>query len=156
MEVFLELVNLILRKWKSKKKRSNGFELDNVYLDKSWEIIAYILVGKLGPRDNLILSEVIHPRGNYITYEDKFFTEYVNYSTPNRVQEIHDELEKIDEQKFKQLFEERDFSKFEIYPQGIWTKSEKDYQYLSKFFFEIKKIFKRAVENENYIVVNIG
>ncbi len=65
----------------NEKRRPTEKEIiRTTYLDKGWEIMSYILVGKLGPREAMILSEVIHPKESYIVYQDEYYTEFVNYS----------------------------------------------------------------------------
>lgn len=105
-------------------KFPHGYEAGNAYADKCWEIIAYTLVGKHGPQDDNILSEVIYPSNRIDTYKDEFYSEGFNYSTPDRVKTINEQLKLITVSVFIELFEKRPYEANAIYP--FWNKSEID------------------------------
>jgi Domain of unknown function (DUF1877) len=131
-----------------------GYETENAYIDKCWEIIAYVLVGKLDNIEDEILSEVIFPKERIDTYKDEHYAEGFNYSTPNRVKTINEQLKLIDEPVFTSLFEKRDFEKMSIYP--FWNKAEIDKKYLLDNFNSVFKLYESAAENNEYVVIVIG
>lgn len=139
---------------KAKKHPTKEFATNSVYIDKSWEIISFILVGKLGPREN-IYSEVIYPKEQLVYFQDKNYTEAINFSYPKRVKEINEEIQKISENDFRKLFEDRDFNKYKIYP-GNWTKSIEDYKYIFDSFKRIKELFENASKSNEYVITGIS
>lgn len=135
-------------------KFPHGYESENAYIDKCWEIIAYTLVGKHGPQDDELLAEVIFPKNRVNTYQDEHYTEGYNYSNPDRVKEINEQLKFITEAAFIELFEKRPYDANAIYP--FWNKSDIDRQYLIDNFNPIKKIFEEAAANDEYMAIVIG
>lgn len=125
------------------------------YIDKSWAIITYILVGEIGHSETNVLSEIINPISNYISLEDEWTTWYVSYSLPEKVKTIHQELKRINETAFKTLFENCDLDKINPYPE-FWNKSAEQYEYIYHHFKSIQDIFEYAAQNEEYIVTDIG
>lgn len=139
---------------KKEKKFPAGHETGSTCIDKTWEIISFVLVGKLDTQKDKILSEIIFPKENIVVYKDENMTEGFSYSSPNRVKEINDHLQLITEPIFKQLFEERDFSKSCIYPG--WNKSQIDFDYVFDNFIALKEIYETAVKNEEYLAIVIS
>jgi hypothetical protein len=92
----------VIQKMKTQKKNVESFEDEttSIYIDKSWQGISYTLVGELGEREN-ILSEIIYPKEHFSIYQDEYMTEYVNYSSPEKVKQIHEEIKLITKNEFK-------------------------------------------------------
>ena len=135
-------------------KFPHGYETESAYIDKCWEIIAFVLVGKLGHQGDEILSEVIFPKERIDTYKDEHYSEGYNYSTPDRVKAINEQLKLITEPAFIEAFEKRAYDANSIYP--FWDKSEIDRKYLLDNFNPIKKLFEAAVANDEYVAIIIG
>ncbi len=135
-------------------KFPHSYESESFCIDKCWEIIAYTLVGKHGPQDDDLLAEVIFPKNRVNTYQDEHYSEGYNYSTPDRVKAINEQLKLITESVFIELFEKRPYDANAIYP--FWNKSEIDRQYLLDNFSPIKLIFEAAAANDEYMAIVIG
>lgn len=128
----------------------------NAYIGKAWDIISYILVGKIGPTTDNLLSEIIHPRSKYLIAENEHQKMYLNYSPPERVKEIQDELKGITESVFRQLIEERDFNTYMMYAALLPKEKDQIFVGLKKDFLDLCQLFKAASENDNYVVTVIS
>lgn len=134
------------------------FKSGEVYLDKTWDVLAFILTGSVRHLKNNILSEINNPLENFIISENEYMTEYLNYSYPKTVQMISAELEKINESDFKSLFEKRDYTQQRgvMYAKAYPRKEERSLQDLLLYFRNLKDFYRLAAENAEYVVTVIG
>ena len=147
----------LFKKIIEEKKHPHEFASDSAYLDKSWDIISFILTGRIGFTENNVLSEIIHPQERYVIYEGEveYMNEYLPYSSPERVKEINKELQLIGEDEFKALFENREFKKGVMYAEIVEGKSDDIYDYLKTNFISLKSLFEYAANNNEYVVLSI-
>jgi|GEM_PF-4415321 hypothetical protein len=140
---------------KAEKKYPREFETESLYIDKSWDVISFILLGKVGPKAGEVLSEIMNPEENFVIYQDEYMTESLPYSSPEKVKEINEALQLITESGFRELINKRDFSNQPIYPE-IWDPIDDQVEYIVSNFMGIKAIFEKAAKNNDYVATIIG
>lgn len=146
----------IMEKMKAQKQDVESIEDETVfaYIDKAWAGIAYTLVGQLGQREN-ILSEIINPNEYFLIREDVYMSEYINYSTPERVKQIHEKVKVITREEFWDLFSKRNFQEVGIYVGDSEDTNKEHFEYFYENFLKIQKLFEYAAANDEFIVVKI-
>lgn len=126
----------------------------SVYLDKSWEIMSFILTGNKGFLVGNDLSEIIFPQESVridFYYDGEKDATFFEYTHPIRVEKIYNHLKDITKDKFKNLFDERDFDKVKPYPSPInWNRPGK-FDSIYSHFDNVKFLFKEAAENGFYV-----
>ncbi len=140
---------------KAEKKYPHGFETESLYIDKSWDIISFIILGKVGPKPGEVLSEIMDPNEYFVIYQDEYMTESLPYSSPEKVKEINEALQLITESRFRELINKRDFSNQPIYSE-IWDPIDDQVEYIVSNFMGIKAIFEKAANYNEYIATLIG
>ncbi len=136
-------------------KYPHSFEIENVYLGKYWDIMAYTLVGSSMPIKNNLLSEIINPQENYIISENEYMKEYLKYIPPGKVKQVEKVLDSIGEKEFKKLFNERSFI-FKGVMYDFLLETDNFLNLLTTDFLKIKELFKKGAEENNYIVTVIS
>ncbi|MFK8104052.1 MAG: DUF1877 family protein [Saprospiraceae bacterium] len=144
------------KEMKSRREYPPKYESGTVYLGKSWDILSYILVGVVGATRENILLEVINPKHKYLIAESDYSKEYLNYSPPKKVKEIHARLKDITAAAFKQLIEERDFNSYMMYAEILPKEKDQIFVGLKQNFLDLRQLFKEASESDNYMVTVIS
>lgn len=135
------------------------FKSGEVYLDKTWDVLAFILTGAVRHLKDNILSEINNPMENFVISKNEYMTEYIRYSYPVTVKMINAELEKISDNKFKFLYEKRDYTQrggLAMYANVYPRNQERSLRNLLHYFRELKQFYKIAAENDEYVVTVIG
>lgn len=147
-------------------------------IDKSWEVIHYLITGHKAYFGDHPFSIILNPEN--VTFEiseaeDDFYWEEVASKDPLSIEKWKriDEkinaqiayLDNVDIKVLYQLMEEVDINKriedtdFEklnqvgIYPEN-WTNSKDQKEYVEYHFSNLKLFLKRALDNGNYIIVH--
>ena len=151
------LSEISFEKMKKEKKYPENFASKSTYVDKSWEIIPFILTNSVRPLENNVLSEIIHPKNSYVINpaEPDYMHEYIPFSTPDRVMEINKKLHSITENDFRALFNLREFKPGIMYVEAFEDKSEETFNYLKNYFLAIKSLFEYAANNDEFVVISI-
>ena len=148
---------------------------ENIYIDKSWEFLHYLLTKKKYPAEH-IASKLMYPNSfaleSSFTKEqsesihetgtpeeiDKYWMEVelnTMYLSPEEVEEISNFLQIVE---MDELILECDFDKvneLEIYP-GTWNDDEETKKYLVDNYNILFSFFERASQNKNYVIVERG
>ena len=85
----------------------------------------------------------------------------IYYNEPTKVSEIYDLLDSISLEKFQKNFDYTELNKYKIYPQGIWNDQTEEniafnVRHMTIEFQNLKKIFKTAKENDEYLLSYVG
>ena len=134
------------------------YKSGDVYLDKAWDVTAFILTGSVRYLKDNVLSEINNPVSHFLTYEDEYMKEFINYSVPERVKEISAALQAISEADYTILFEKRDYTarRGVMYALNYPRDDANTLRNLLLFFNDLKKFYKAAADCEEYVVTVIG
>jgi len=163
-----------LAKVKDFKSRNLVFEqaVENIYLDKSWEFLHYLLTKKKYPAEH-IASKLMYP--NSFALESSFTEEESErisetgtpaerdqywkeveldtmYLSPEEVEEISNYLQTV---KMDELISKCDFDKvneLEIYP-GVWNDDEDSKKYIKDNYDMLFSFLVGAAKEKNYVIV---
>ncbi len=141
---------------KAKKEYPYNYQSGSVHVGKAWEVFSYILSGGVGPHVVDILSEIIFPKERFVISKNEYMTEYLNYSSPNRVKEINDKLKLVSEEAFRELIEKRTFNTSIMYLKVFPEDKEELFQFLREDFNQLKKLFSESAKQEEYIATVIS
>jgi len=165
----LELVKCYDEKYQILKEVEEGLSIG-----KSWEFLRYLLTGKKEATSTHILDDLFLPSNSTIeiseeeyeyTYEgddeerieeiEKKINMDVSYLKPEELIKILSYLKSI---SIKELFDSCDFeevNRINIYP-GNWDPSEGTRNYIVSTFEDIYSFIERAIEEDNYVISEIG
>jgi len=139
---------------KNKKKYPYEYEEENVFIGKSWDIMGYTLVGRVGYVKGEILSELINPQESFMISQNEYMTENLNYISPNKVKELSKKINNISVEEFRKTYEGRTYSAGIMY--DFLIDSEGYLDHLVKDFVEVQKLYKKAAEDNNYVAIVIS
>ena len=126
---------------------SGAFNPEIVSIDKSWNGIEVLLASKAEDETDPLAIAVIG--GQPINDEDLGYGPAM-FLTSDQVKDIADELDRIDDAAFEELFDSFDWSAADIYPQ--MSGSEDDKQYLTYYFSRLRYVFRLARDNSSAMV----
>lgn len=120
-------------------------------IDKSWDGIIFLLTGK-GFQDNDDSLMRVLFSGQLIDEEQDMGVGPAHYLTPNEVKEIHSQISTVRVEDLKEKYNPIKMDELEVYP-NIW-KRDADYgfEYLSRYFLDLQRIYAEASQNNEAII----
>jgi hypothetical protein len=125
-------------------------EKDQLDTDKAWQAIHFLLCGDPwegeGPLVNVVLG------GTEINAEDIGYGP-ARFLTATEVKETYEAFKDITSEDLKQKFDVQAMQEYEIYPGYA---DEEDFAYVSVYYEEVKKIYKRATESGKAMLLYVN
>lgn len=150
---------------KDYEKLSNGDSLPNEYIDfsnddsydyldidKTWNAINYVLVGDLdGDNSENPFSKLIFG-GQYIEDEEIPYGSFL--INKKEVMDLRKNIDTVIEEDFRKNFSVKEMLEAGVYPvyEGDLDEEEEFFQYVYSAFYDIKRFFRRAEEEEKAIL----
>lgn len=129
-----------------------SYETNNLYLDKSWDGIHFLLTGKkdLQRDQKNIISYAL---GGEKTIDDSDFP-IITYLTADKVVSVAELLNKIPIKEFLARYNGKSMKENDIYPRLEWSKDDADY--LIIYFEQLKKFYQDAAKEKKAILISVG
>lgn len=124
-------------------------------IDKSWQVIHFVLTGKTGQESEVedsVISNVIF--GGEEVGEDVGYGA-AHLIEPKKVKTIAEELEKLPPEKFVEMFAGHDFSTVKLYAFHV-EDLEDEIEYASSFFEQVREYYLGAANRNEFMLLYLN
>lgn len=149
LEKYLKDSSLLENDIYNEDSASKSLQLADI--DKSWDGIIFLLTGKSFQDNDDSLMRVLFS-GQLIDEEQDMGVGPAHYLTPNEVKEIYSQISTVRVEDLKEKYNPIKMDELEVYP-NIWKRDD-DYgfDYLSRYFLDVQRIYAEASQNNEAII----
>ncbi|MBC6974771.1 YfbM family protein [Bacillus sp. Xin] len=127
------------------------FKESDLDIDKSWQLLHFILCGEIGGGEPP-LGHVV-PLNDSIINNDSLGTFYL---TASEVEEAYLAIKDLREPDFKEMYNFQDLMDEQLYPLVEDDDPNEIFEYTYSYFLEIKGLYKQAVLNKQCVIFFIS
>lgn len=121
-------------------------------IDKAWHAIHFVFAGEVyGIDENDIITSIV--LGGVLVNDNDLGVRYI---TPIEVKEIYNGIKDVSKKYMREMFNVEDMYSEGIYPVREDEDEEEFFEYVWEHFKCLKSFFKKASENNKYILLYIS